>query len=54
LAERIGIDTSSITVVSGQSSPGKIVAVDAMDDDAIRAAFPREKPEENGGTRAQG
>jgi hypothetical protein len=44
LAERLGIDTSSITVVSGQSSPAKIVAVDAMDDDAIRAAFPCEKP----------
>jgi uncharacterized protein (TIGR00251 family) len=44
LADRLGIDTSSITVVSGQSSPAKIVAVDAMADDAIRAAFPREKP----------
>ncbi len=50
LAERLGIDTSSITVVSGQSSPAKIVAIDAMDDDAIWAAFPREQPRKSGAT----
>ena len=43
LAERLGIDTSSIAVVSGHGSPAKVVAVDGMDDEAIRAAFPREK-----------
>jgi hypothetical protein len=53
LAERLGIDTSSITVVSGQSSPAKIVAVDAMDDDAIRAAFPCEKTGESSGVRTR-
>ena len=44
LAERLGIDTSSITVASGHTSPAKVVAIDGMDDEAIRAAFPREKP----------
>ena len=43
LAERLGIDASSIVVVSGHSSPAKVVAVDGMDDEAIRAAFPRTK-----------
>jgi len=43
LAERLGIDTSSITVASGHTSPAKVVAIDGMDDEAIRAAFPREK-----------
>ncbi len=28
-------------------------AVDAMDDDAIRAAFPREKPGKRGGARTR-
>jgi len=41
LAERLGTDTSSIAVVSGHGSPAKIVDVDAIDDEAIRAAFPR-------------
>ena len=49
LAERLRIDASSISVVGGHSSPAKVVAVDGMSDDAIRAAFPREKPRENGG-----
>jgi len=40
LAERLGIDTSSIAVVSGYGSPAKVVEVDGMDDEAIRAAFP--------------
>ena len=39
LAKRLGIDTSSIRVVSGHGSPVKIVAIDGMDDDAIRAAL---------------
>ncbi|MEI6635283.1 MAG: DUF167 domain-containing protein [Planctomycetota bacterium] len=44
LAERLGIDASSIAVVSGHSSHAKVVEVDGMDNEAIRAAFPREKP----------
>jgi uncharacterized protein (TIGR00251 family) len=43
LADRLGIDSSSIAVVSGHGSPAKIVAVDGMDDEAIRQAFPSEK-----------
>ena len=53
LAERLGIDNSSITVVSGHGSPTKIVDVDAMDDDAIRAAFPCEKPGKNSGAKTR-
>jgi uncharacterized protein len=44
LAERLGIDTSSIAVVSGHGSPEEIVAVDGMDDEAIRETFPKDKP----------
>jgi len=33
LADRLGIDPSSIAVVSGRGSPAKIVAVDGMDDE---------------------
>jgi uncharacterized protein (TIGR00251 family) len=44
LADRLGIDAASIAVVSGHESPAKVVAVDGMDDEAVRAAFPREKP----------
>ena len=51
LADRLGIDASSITVVSGHGSPAKVVAVDGMDDEAIRQAFPREKPRKSGGMR---
>ena len=40
LAERLGIDASSIAVVSGHSSSAKVVEVDAMDVEAIRTAFP--------------
>jgi len=53
LAERLGIDASSIAVVSGHSSPAKVVEVDGMDDEAIRAAFPREKLGESGGVRTR-
>ena len=42
-AERLGIDTSRIAVMSGHGSPAKVVAVDGMDVEAIREAFPREK-----------
>ena len=53
LAERLGTDASSITVVSGHGSPAKIVAVDGMDDEAIRAAFPGEKPGKRGIVRTR-
>lgn len=51
LADRLGIDPSSIAVVSGHGSPAKVVAVDGMDDEAIRTVFPREKPGKSGGMR---
>ena len=53
LAERLGIDASSITVVSGHGSPAKVVAVDGMDVAALRAAFPREKPGKSGIARTR-
>ena len=49
LAERLRIDASSIAMVSGHGSPAKVVEVDGMDVEAIRAAFPREKPGKSGG-----
>ena len=52
-AERLGIDASSIAVVSGHRSPAKVVEVDGMDHGAIRAAFPREKPGKSVGTRTR-
>ncbi len=39
LADRLGIDASSIAVVSGRVSPVKVVDVDGMDAAAIRQAF---------------
>lgn len=51
LADRLGIDPSSIAVASGHRSPAKIVAVDGMDDEAIRQAFPPEKPGKTSGIR---
>lgn len=51
LADRLGIDPSSIAVVSGHGSPAKVVAVDGMDDEAIRAAFSPEKHGKSGGMR---
>jgi uncharacterized protein YggU (UPF0235/DUF167 family) len=44
LAERLGVDASSIALVSGHGSPAKVVAVDGMDDEAIRRAFPAKSP----------
>ena len=44
LAERLGIDASSIAVVSGHGSPAKVVDVNGMDDEAIRATLPSKKP----------
>jgi uncharacterized protein (TIGR00251 family) len=51
LADRLGTDSSSIAVVSGHGSSAKIVAVDGMDDEAIRQAFPSDKPGKNSGTK---
>jgi uncharacterized protein (TIGR00251 family) len=48
LADRLGVDASSIAVVSGHGSPAKIVAVDGMDDEAIRKAFSAKSPEKAG------
>ena len=53
LAERLGTDASSIAVVSGHSSPAKVLEVDGLDDGAIRAAFPREQPGKSGGMRTR-
>jgi uncharacterized protein (TIGR00251 family) len=39
LAEALNISTDDIEVVSGHSSPSKIVAITGMDDEAIKAAF---------------
>ena len=44
LADRLGVDASRIAVVSGHGSPAKVVAVDGMDDEAIRQAFPAKSP----------
>jgi len=40
-------------MVSGHGSPAKVLEVDDMDDGAIRAAFPREKPGKSGGARTR-
>jgi uncharacterized protein len=53
LTERLGIDSSSIAVVSGHSSPAKVLEVDGMDDGAIRAAFPLKNPGKSGGARTR-
>ena len=42
LAERLGIDASSISMVSGHGSPAKVVEVEGMDAAAIRKAFSSE------------
>ena len=39
LAAALGIATDDIIVVSGHSSPAKVVAVSGMDDETIRKAF---------------
>ena len=51
LADRLGTDPSSIAVVSGHGSPAKVLAVDGMNDEAIRQAFPREKTGKTSGVR---
>ena len=44
MADRLGIDSSSVVVVSSHGPPAKVVAVAGMDEATIRAAFPPEKP----------
>jgi uncharacterized protein YggU (UPF0235/DUF167 family) len=39
LAAALGIATDDISVVSGHSSPAKVMAVAGMDDETIRKAF---------------
>jgi len=39
LAEALGISSDDIEVVSGHSSPSKIIAINGMDYGVIRAAF---------------
>ena len=48
LADHLGVDPSSITVVSGHGSPAKVVAVEGMADGVLRA-FPCEKPVKSSG-----
>ena len=43
LAERLGVDASTISVVSGHGSPAKVVSVDGLDDAAIEKALPPRK-----------
>ena len=42
LADRLGIDASSIAMVSGHGSPAKVVDVEGMDAAAIRRTFSSE------------
>jgi uncharacterized protein (TIGR00251 family) len=42
LADRLGIDASTIAVVSGHGSPAKVLDVEGMDAAAIRQAFSSE------------
>lgn len=39
LAAKFGINTDDIEVVSGHSSPSKVVAINGMNDEAIEKAF---------------
>jgi uncharacterized protein (TIGR00251 family) len=39
LSMTLGISSDDIEVVSGHSSPSKIIAINGMDDGAIKAAF---------------
>jgi uncharacterized protein (TIGR00251 family) len=39
LASTLGVSTNDIEVVSGHSSPSKVIAITGMDDEAISTAF---------------
>jgi uncharacterized protein (TIGR00251 family) len=45
LAAALGVGTDDITVVSGHSSPSKVIAITGIDDEAIKTTLmPKEKP----------
>jgi uncharacterized protein (TIGR00251 family) len=39
LSTKLGISTDDIMVVSGHSSPSKLIAITGIDDEAIKKAF---------------
>jgi hypothetical protein len=39
LARQLGLSTTALAIISGHSSPSKIVAISGMDDEAIRKAI---------------
>jgi len=39
LSMKLGISTDDIEVVSGYSSPSKVIAITGMDDEAIKKSF---------------
>jgi len=39
LAEALGVSSDDIEIVSGHSSPSKVIAITGMDDEAIKKAF---------------
>lgn len=39
LAEKFGVSTDDIKIENGHSSPSKVVAIDGMDDEALKKAF---------------
>ncbi len=39
LSLKLGISTDDIEVVSGDSSPSKVIAITGMDDESIKRAF---------------
>ena len=39
LSLKLGISTDAIEVVSGHSSPSKVIAITGMDDEAIKKSF---------------
>lgn len=51
LADRLGIDPSSIAVVSSHGAPAKVVDINGIDDAVIRQAFPNENPLKTSGVR---
>ena len=39
LAEKLGISTDDIEIVSGHSSPSKVLSIEGMDDESLKKAF---------------
>jgi uncharacterized protein (TIGR00251 family) len=39
LAERLGLPADAVAVASGHSSPSKVIAINGMDDEAIKKAL---------------